>query len=367
MISQAKIPVEVTNATEIAEATSGTETCEQEVTCNVARPSNSIHVKILPVEYFGRSQGTQTKESTKTKVTKGTQTCITSDLLSNYLSKPKMVSTCSQTDPVNMVMDKDENTNSNESGKASEGVSVTQATLEVSRSTKNSDLEQSENESDGEESFDEESCTEDYSMTSGEESEMEGCPEKDKEQDEPIILTSEKSVKDQLKFIVCEESIATTFSVCLKCGSRCSVLVTSIIGSYCKILISCSASAQHNISWSTGPLMNRLPAFNLLMAASILSTGMESNKTMRFMESLNILCFKRRELSNIQSAYVIPAVISVWKMEQHKLLDDLKGKAIEIASDMRVDSPGHCGLLGAGSTLDVNRNVILDTQIIKVI
>ena len=288
MISQAKKSVEVTNATEIAEATSGTETCEQEVTCNVTRPSNSIHVQTLPVEYFGRSQGTQTKESTKTKVTKGTQTCITSDLLSNYLSKPKMVSVCSQTDPVNMVMDKDENNNSDESGKANEGVSITQATMEVSRSIKNSDLEQSANESDGEESFDEESCSEDYSMASGEGSEMEGC---DKEQDEPIILTSEKSVKDQLKFIICEESIATTFSVCLKCGSPCSVLVTSIIGSYCKILISCSSSAQHNISWSTGPLMNRLPAFNLLMAASILSTGMESNKIMRFMESLNILCF----------------------------------------------------------------------------
>ena len=52
-------------------------------------------------------------------------------------------------------------------------------------------------------------------MTSGEESEMEGCPEKDKEQDEPIILTSEKAVKDQLKFIVCEESVATTFSACV--------------------------------------------------------------------------------------------------------------------------------------------------------
>ena len=54
-------------------------------------------------------------------------------------------------------------------------------------------------------------------------------------------------------------------------------------------------------------------------------------------------------------------------MEQHKLLEELKGKPIEIASDMRVDSPGHCGLLGAGSTLDVNRGIILDTQIIKVI
>ena len=84
MISQAKISVEATNATEIAEATSGTETCEQEVTCKFARPSNSIHVQTLPVEYFGRSQGTQRKESTKTKVTKETRNCITSDLLSNW-------------------------------------------------------------------------------------------------------------------------------------------------------------------------------------------------------------------------------------------------------------------------------------------
>ena len=241
-----------------------------------------------------------------------------------------------------------------------------QTALGIDRGAKYSDQEQSENESDGGESCDEESESEDnYSMTSGEDSEMERCPAKDRVlDDEPIILTSEKSVKDQWKFIICEGSIARTFALCLKYESRCSVLVTSVIGSYCKILISCSASAGHNISWSTGPLMNRLPAFNLLMAASILSTGMESNKTIRFMESLSILSIKRRELSNIQSAYVIAAVVSVWKMEQHKLLDGLKGKLVEIASDMRVDSPGHCGLLGAGSTLDVDRNVILDTQII---
>ena len=54
-------------------------------------------------------------------------------------------------------------------------------------------------------------------------------------------------------------------------------------------------------------------------------------------------------------------------MEQHKFLDDLKGKPVEIASEMRGDSPVHCGLLGAGIMLDVDRNVVLDTQIIKVI
>ena len=44
-------------------------------------------------------------------------------------------------------------------------------------------------------------------------------------------------------------------------------------------------------------------------------------------------------------------------MEQQILLDDRRGKPIEIALDMQVDSPGHCVLLGAGSALDVDRNV----------
>ena len=93
---------------------------------------------------------------------------------------------------------------------------------------------------------------------------------------------------------------------------------------------------------------------------------MDSNKTLRFMESMNIICFKRQELSNLQSGYVIPAVYNVWKVEQQTLLIGIKGKPITITSDMWVDSPGHSGLLGAGSTLDVERNVILDTQVVKV-
>ena len=272
LISQAEKTVKVTNDSESTDVVSSVETCEQEVRC-LDRHFNSVHVQTLPVKYFGRSQSTQTRESYKTMVTKGTQTCITNDLLSNYLSKPKMVSNCSQTDPVNMVivnmvMDHVEKANSDESEEKGERVSITQTALE--------DIEQSANESDGEESCGDESFSEGYSTASGEESEIEGCSEIDKELDnEQIILTSGKSVKDQLKFIICEGSIAwyiaTTFGMCLKCGSCCSVLITSIIGSYYKILISCSSSAEHNISWSTGPLMNRLPAFNLLIAATVVS------------------------------------------------------------------------------------------------
>ena len=89
MICQAEKSVEVTNVAEMTKAIFGAETCEQQVACNVDRPSRSIHVQTLPVKYFGRSRGMQTKEP-KTMVTTGTQTYITSDLLSTLLSKEKL-------------------------------------------------------------------------------------------------------------------------------------------------------------------------------------------------------------------------------------------------------------------------------------
>ena len=103
-----------------------------------------------------------------------------------------------------------------------------------------------------------------------------------------------------------------------------------------------------------------------MIASSVASTGMECTEALRLLDSLKIDCFKRREFSNLLTAYVIPAVFSVWKGEQQSLLNGIQNKSICVASDMWVDSPGHTGLFGAGSSLDVDRNVILDTQIVKV-
>ena len=104
-----------------------------------------------------------------------------------------------------------------------------------------------------------------------------------------------------------------------------------------------------------------------MISSSIPCTGMECRKAPRFLDSLKIKCFKRREFSNLQRSYIIPAVFNVWTREQRSLLHEVKGTQICVASDMRVDSPGHSGLLGSGSSLDTDRNIILDTQVIKVI
>ena len=109
-----------------------------------------------------------------------------------------------------------------------------------------------------------------------------------------------------------------------------------------------------------------MPAFHLLLASGILATGMESSKVLRLFNALNIPNLQQQELSNILKYYVIPTVYEVWQEEQSARLREIQGQEIVIASDMRVDSSGHSGLFGSGSMLDMGRNVVLDTQVIKV-
>ena len=188
----------------------------------------------------------------------------------------------------------------------------------------------------------------------------------DVDSDKRTILVEGKPPQEQIKFIVFEEAILDGFGKCGQCRSKCIVTMENQIGSSCKICSSCTAQNEHYFEWTTGPCVFKMPAFHLLFASGILATGMESAKVLRLFDALNIPNVKQRELSNILKNYVIPAVYKVWQVEQSARLREIEGVPIVIASDMRVDSPGHSGLFGSGSTLDMKRNVILDTQVIKV-
>ena len=307
--------------------------------------AKNVSCQTITLEYFGRNKTTQTRKfMLSTTETKGTQTILTVNSLSKLLAFPKMNSTGSQTELSDNVIEVD-SLKTPQSHK-------TDANIEISEEPKRCESDCSESCS--------ESCSE-FEYLEGEESQSDQ-ESTDEQNDDRIFLSGEKSIEDQLKLIICKESIACIFGTCHKCRSSCLVSIGNRIGSYCMIYISCSSNPNHAISWSTGPLLNRLSALNLLITSTILSTGMEANKTLRFMESLNILCIKRREMSNLQSTYSIPAIFNMWKSEQQSLINGIKDKPVVIASDMRVDSRGHSGLLGSGSTLAIEENVILDTQ-----
>lgn len=181
-----------------------------------------------------------------------------------------------------------------------------------------------------------------------------------------IVLRQGKPPQEQIKFVVFEDAVLEAFGTCSLCGSKCTVTMESQRGSSCKISSSCTRETYHHFEWMTGPTVNGMPVFHLLLASGVLATGMESSKVLRLFAALKIPNVRQRELSNIFKYYVIPTVYNVWQKEQSSRLNEIEGSSVIVASDMRVDSPGHSGLFGSGSTLDMERNIILDTQVIKV-
>lgn len=175
------------------------------------------------------------------------------------------------------------------------------------------------------------------------------------------ILQMGKSPQNQIMFIVFEEAILKIFSKCGHCGSKCIVTKENQIGSLCTICSRCTTGA-HYFEWTTGPSVFKMSAFHLMFASSILATGIKSSKSFSTI-ALGIPNLKQRELSNILKNYTIPAVYKVWQEVQSANLQEIENEPIVIASDMPV---GHTGLFGSGSTLDMKRNIILDTQVIKV-
>ena len=184
--------------------------------------------------------------------------------------------------------------------------------------------------------------------------------------DKQTVLVEGKPPRDEIKFIIFEEAILDIFGQCVQCGSKCIITAENQIGLCFKICIACSADSQHYFKWATGPCVFKVAAFHLLLVSSILATGMESSKVLCLFQALKIPNLKQRELSNILKYYAIPVVYNIWNAEQLSRLREAEGEPIVIASDMRVDSPGHSGLFGLGSTLDMTRNVIFDTQVINV-
>ena len=206
-----------------------------------------------------------------------------------------------------------------------------------------------------------------FSANEATSAESENC--EDEEESEEVVkctlLRAGKPPQEQIKFIVFKDAILHTLGKCGQCGSKCVVAMEKQIGSCCEICTTCTVDSNHYFEWATGPIMKRMPPFHLLLASGILATGMETSKV-RLFNSLIIPNVQRRELTNLLKFCGIPAIYNVWQKEQSARIKEVEGKKIVIASDMRVDSPGHSGLFGSGSTLDMESNIILDTQVIKV-
>ncbi|KAG0425581.1 hypothetical protein HPB47_027267 [Ixodes persulcatus] len=77
-------------------------------------------------------------------------------------------------------------------------------------------------------------------------------------------------------------------------------------------------------------------------AASDVGLGAQVATTFRVLESLNIAMITERMYYYYQSGYLLPVVKQVYERRNSELLEQLRGKNLDLAGDGRCDSPGFC-------------------------
>lgn len=108
---------------------------------------------------------------------------------------------------------------------------------------------------------------------------------------------------------------------------------------------------------------------NLALSKGILFGGESPTKFLRTLANSGIKGISPRTYHSQQSSYLFPAVVSVWRREQAKIIADLKakGEPLILGGDGRADSPGHSAKYGTYSMMDLRSGKIIDVQLVQVI
>lgn len=168
------------------------------------------------------------------------------------------------------------------------------------------------------------------------------------------------------KFIVFESCLRVLFSICMVCGSDCSVSMKQTMGTMVTISSVCSRWPDHRHEWRSQPTHNRMPVGNLLVAAATMFSGCSPAKMFNFFRHLNLLNYAKRTYFNIQQSYLIPAVNELWMGKQRALLDSRKDQELRLGGDGRCCSPGHTAKYGSYTLMDLTSGEVLTTHLIQV-
>ena len=165
------------------------------------------------------------------------------------------------------------------------------------------------------------------------------------------------------KYVVFESCLTQLLSRCLSCGGYCK-LEKRMVGSMVNIKAKCSCGFVLN--WNSQPMHGKMPMGNLILSAGVLFSGSSPAKVVQYFNHTGVQFISIRTYNYIQSAYLIPAVSNVWQKHQENNLLACTGRQINLGGDGRCDSPGYCAKYGSYSCMDLDTNMVLDTQLVQV-
>ena len=195
------------------------------------------------------------------------------------------------------------------------------------------------------------------------------CDDNSEDESDEIV---ESDIVMQKKYICFEKSLMDLF-VRLKCGECDSpvdpddIIKDDSDGTLLRCSIYCTGG--HLIhTWSSQPILGKMPAGNLLTIAAILFCGQTYTHISQMANFLNLKFLSHTAFHSIQRQFVMPLIMYTWSTLQDALLQNLKGsgKLLRLAGDGRCDSPGFGAKYCTYSILEMDSDAIVTFVVVQV-
>jgi hypothetical protein len=154
---------------------------------------------------------------------------------------------------------------------------------------------------------------------------------------------------------------------CLECG-----LVIKKLNSYTKRSMLCVkivCECGNKITWYSQPMVGKRPEGNVLIASSLLLSGILFTPFKSFCNTIKMPMMPRSTFDKRVNNIVGPVIKDkdLWYVEREKNLNTLKNsrEPIWLAGDGQFDSPGFSAKYIICSTMDLHSGLIIDSELLQ--
>lgn len=169
---------------------------------------------------------------------------------------------------------------------------------------------------------------------------------------------------EDAKYIVFESALRELFENCPVCKRHCIVQQCR-----CGTFVAFSQVCPHCLfsrKWQSQPMKDKIPQGNLELSAAVYFNGGSFTQFEKICNAINLKVHQYDTFRRHAQNYLEPAIYHKWKLDQSKVLEEMKRKGkIAVSGDMRTDSPGNTAKFGSYTVMELADKKILDIQLVQ--
>ncbi|XP_044134814.1 uncharacterized protein LOC122927225 [Bufo gargarizans] len=126
---------------------------------------------------------------------------------------------------------------------------------------------------------------------------------------------------------------------------------------------SCRKGHQ-SLLWNTQPKIGRFWSGNVLLAASILCSGLNFQKVDELFNIFGLTTFSETTFYRYQTRFIFPAIDIAWQQQKTKFQEEMHTFPMCLAGDGQCDSPGHSAKYCIYTVMELYSEKIIDFEVV---